>query len=385
MINLNFSAPQQILFGCGKLESLVSYLKNIGSKLFIARTASGNGFISLLNIIEKSGLKWVDYVVKKEPDYDSVLNATSIALNSGCDCIASIGGGSVIDTGKVVSVMLTNQGKLIDYLEVVGLGKQLENPGLPHVAIPTTSGTGSEVTRNAVLLFPDKEVKVSLRSDFLFAKIACVDPNLTISVPRTTTAFSGMDAFVQVIESYISKKSNHLTDLLCLDAIGKAPDSLLRAYENGDDISAREKMSWISLLGGLCLANSGLGAVHGFAGSIGGMYPIAHGAICASLLPSVLSVNIEALKLREPENPAFEKIKEILQIVTKKENTNFQEGVDWFKQLNIKLMIPSLTEMGVQKGDFLKIIDRAKHSSSMKGNPIHLNDEELWKIIEGAG
>ena len=381
-MNFNFSAPQQIIFGNGRIGDLTFIMRDIGDRAFIVRYHSGSGFPALVRTLEENYVKWIEFEVRQEPNLALVTDAVAVAQKYECNFVVSIGGGSVIDTGKIVSVMQTNHGSIMDYLEVVGKGKTLENPAIPHIAIPTTAGTGTEVTRNAVLDIPEKKTKVSMRSDYLFPKIACVDPELTISVPPTTTAFSGMDAFSQVIEPFVSKRKNYLTDMFCRDGIRLASDYLIRAYHDGEDRVSRTMMSGVSLLGGLCLTNSGLGAIHGFAGPIGGMFHIPHGAICASLLPSVMEMNINALRRRDSINETVNSYKEIIQIVTKNPDSTIEEGIEWFKELNLKLQIPSLAGLGINKKDFSEIIERAVQSNSMKTNPIQLTRDELWQILE---
>lgn len=383
-MNFNFATTQQIIFGYGKINELDMLLRGMANTLFILRSKSGAGFNSLLNIIETIGIDWIDFEVNHEPDLSLVSDAIKLARENKCDCVISIGGGSVIDTGKFVAIMLTNHGDIIDYLEVIGRGESPKIPAIPHIAIPTTAGTGSEVTRNAVIEVPEAKVKISMRSNFLFPRIACIDPGLTISVPSSQTAFSGMDAFIQVIEPFVSKRNNPFTDLFCREGIRLAPDSLISAYEDGEDKFARTNMSMVSLFGGLCLTNSGLGAVHGFAGSIGGMHRLPHGAICASLLPAVIKVNLKVMKLRDSANQAINRYKEIFNIVTKEPNADIEEGIEWFKEFNSKLNIPTLSDLGVSQKHFNEIIDRAIQSSSMKGNPILLTRDELHEILELA-
>ena len=194
--------------------------------------------------------------------------------------------------------MLTNGGRLLDYLEVVGGGQPLARPSAPCIAIPTTAGTGSEVTRNAVLSAPDQRVKVSLRSPLMLPRLAVVDPTLTQGLPRSITASTGLDALTQLIEPYVSCRANPATDAWCVEGLRRASGALRRACDDGADVDAREQMALASLFSGFALANAGLGAVHGFAGTIGGMFDAPHGAICAALLPHVMAGNLRALASR---------------------------------------------------------------------------------------
>jgi alcohol dehydrogenase class IV len=280
--------------------------------------------------------------------------------------------------------MATNEGELLDYLEVIGKGKALEQPSLPWIAIPSTAGTGAEVTRNAVLESGEHRVKVSLRSPGMLARLALVDPELTYDLPGSITASSGMDALSQLIEPFVSNKANPLTDAFCREGIPRAAGSLRRAYENGGDKNARRNMALASLLGGLALANAKLGAVHGFAGVLGGMYGGPHGAICARLLPPVMQVNLKALQERDPQNPAVGRYAEIAKLLTGKTDPRVEDGIAWVLALVQDLNIPPLSTFGLETGDFPAVIEKSAVSSSMQGNPIKLSYTELELILDLA-
>ena len=380
--NFNFSTSHNIIFGAGKITELSKVIETYGKKVLIVRTPLENNFSKVINIIEKANKEWISYTVEHEPTTVTINDVVKSAREFNTELVVALGGGSVIDTGKAVSALLANPGQLIDYLEVVGKGLPLQKRSVPLIAIPTTAGTGSEVTRNAVIEVPENKVKVSLRGIFIQPEIALIDPEFTISVPPQVTAYSGMDAFIQVIEPYVSTKANLMTDIFCREGIKSGATSLLKAYSDGNDLSARINMSWVSLLGGICLANSGLGAVHGFAGTIGGMFHIPHGAICASLLPSVMEVNINALKQRNPDSISINRYQEVFQIVTGNPNVSILAGLNWFRELQVKLQISSLTKLGISKDIFPDIIKQSKIASSMKANPILLNDDELIEILE---
>jgi alcohol dehydrogenase class IV len=280
--------------------------------------------------------------------------------------------------------MLTNNGKLEDYLEVVGAGKPLLRSPAPHIAIPTTAGTGAEVTRNAVLGVPEHRVKVSMRSLFMLPRLAIVDPELTHSLPPALTATTGLDALTQLVEAYVSDKASPLTDGICREGIRRAGHSLRRAFENGDDDDAREDMAMASLFSGLGLANAKLGAVHGFASPLGGMLGAPHGALCARLLPFVMETNVQALRRREARSPALARYDEVAQLLTGKPAAKAIDGVIWVQQLCSALKIPSLAQLGFKEQDFATIVAKARKSSSMKGNPVVLTDDELVEIIRRA-
>jgi alcohol dehydrogenase class IV len=250
--------------------------------------------------------------------------------------------------------------------------------------VPTTAGTGAEVTRNAVLTVPEQRVKVSLRSPLMLPDVAIVDPELTYSMPPGVTAVTGLDALTQVIEPFVSHLANPLTDALCREGIQRAGHSLRRAYGNGRDADARRDMALASLMGGLALANAKLGAVHGFAGSIGGMFAAPHGAVCARLLPYTMVANVQALQSRQPENPALPRYAEIARILTGDSSATVQDGVQWIQSLCADLQIPGLAAYGLTTDDLPTIVNKSKNASSMKGNPIQLSEAELTHILEQA-
>jgi alcohol dehydrogenase class IV len=297
------------------------------------------------------------------------------------DFVIGFGGGSVIDSAKAISAMITNRGEVVDYLEVVGKGKKITHQPLPMIAIPTTAGTGSEVTRNAVVSSAQHHVKVSMRSELMIPRVALVDPELTYSMPPSVTASTGMDALVQCLEPYVSNKNNPLTDALVEKGIKVGVRSLLAAYQDGSNNTAREGMALTSLLGGLALANSGLGAVHGFAGVIGGMYDAPHGVICARLLGPVMKYNVRKLT-QSPGNEKFlDRYRHIAQWLTGRADASIEEGLNWVDELTETLSIPRLRTMGVKPDDFEKIISKTSVSSSYQKNPIELETDTLYQIL----
>ena len=383
-MKLDFATSGRILFGSGKIAELPQVIKGFGQKAFLVRSKRHSFVPELLAILTTNQIQAVEFTINGEPDAGSIKEAVDLARAEACNFVIAFGGGSVIDTGKAVSALLTNSGELLDYLEVVGLGKKLVKQPTPFIAIPTTAGTGSEVTRNAVIAIPEKRVKVSMRSPMLLPDVALVDSDLTISMPPALTASTGMDAFVQVIEPYVSRLANPMVDLFCRDAIPRAAKYLKKAYVDGNDRIAREEMAWVSLMGGLSLANAKLGAVHGFAGPLGGMFHAPHGAICAALMAAVMRVNIEALQEREADHVALKRYQEITRWITADEKAQLEDGIRWMDDLRRELNIPSLSAFGIQKNDFEKVIEKARVSSSMKGNPIELTNEELGRILEMA-
>jgi alcohol dehydrogenase class IV len=322
--------------------------------------------------------------IEHEPTTDDIVRAVERARGAECDFVIGFGGGAALDAAKAIAALLTNDGELLDYLEVIGRGKSLARPGAPCIAIPTTAGTGAEVTRNAVLASPTHRVKVSLRSIHLLPRVALIDPDLTCSLPPEITASTGLDALTQLIEPYTSPRANPLTDAVCVDGIRRVARSLRRAFESGHDTSAREDMALASLYGGLALANAGLGAVHGFAGPIGGMFPAPHGAVCAALLPHVMAANLNALRARAPASAieTLRRYEEVARLLTGRMDAAPVDGVRWVESLVADLGIRPLSAYGVSRADFPPLIEAATKASSMKANPIPLTREELAGILD---
>ncbi|MHC4206819.1 MAG: iron-containing alcohol dehydrogenase [Planctomycetota bacterium] len=383
-MRFEFATATHIIFGPGTISEAASLSGEMGKRAFVVTGSTIERAEPLLERLGKQGTDHVTFNVSGEPTTTIAAAAVQAARQAGCDLVISIGGGSVLDTGKVVAAMLTNSGKLEDYLEVVGTGRPLALNAAPHIAIPTTAGTGAEVTRNAVLSVPEHRVKVSMRSPFMLPRLAVVDPVLTHSMPPAVTASTGLDALTQLLEVYVSCQANPLTDGICCEGLRRAGRSLRRAYEDGSDHEARQDMAMASLFGGLGLANAKLGAVHGFAGPLGGMYSAPHGVVCARLLPLVIEANVHALQQRDSASPALAKYDEAARLLTGDISAKAANAVIWLQELCLALKVPSLAQFGLQQQDFETIAAKAKKSSSMKGNPIELTDDELLNIINAA-
>jgi alcohol dehydrogenase class IV len=391
-MRFEFATATRIIFGPGTVSEAASATDEMGKRPIVLTGSTLERAEPLLDGLDKQGTDYVTFNVSGEPTTTLAAEAVQAARKAKCDLVISIGGGSVLDTGKVVAAMLTNSGRLEDYLEVVGAGKSLGQNAALHVAIPTTAGTGAEVTRNAVLSVPERRVKVSMRSPFMLPRLAVVDPELTHSMPPAVTASTGLDALTQLIEVYVSGQANPLTDGICREGLCCAGRSLSRAYEacpersrrNGNDHKARQDMAMASLFSGLGLANAKLGAVHGFAGPLGGMYSAPHGVICARLLPFVTEANVQALRQRDPTSPALIKYDEAARLMTGNASAKAAQLVTWVQELCLTLNVPSLARFGLKQQDFETVIAKAKKSSSMKGNPIELTDDELLDILRQA-
>ena len=383
-MQFQFATASRIFFGEGSLKQVGDIALDSGKKAFVVTGKGSAGPDKLFDVLMQSEVAWKQYVVEDEPSTRILQDAVAEARRNHCDYVIGFGGGSVLDTAKAVSAMLTNPGDVLDYLEVVGKNQPLKNPAAALAAIPTTAGTGTEVTRNAVLSVPEKKVKVSLRSYLIIPKYAIIDPELTYSMPPSVTASSGTDALTQVLEPYVSKRANPMTDQFAKEGIRCASRSLRKAYQNGGDVEARRDMAWTSLLGGLSLANAGLGAVHGFAGPFGGMFNAPHGAVCGRLLPFVTEMNVKALRSDNPESDKLTRYKEVAERLTGNPNASIEDGVQWLIELVEELRIPGLATYGAALKDFPTIILKSKNSSSMKGNPVSLTDEQLEEVLTKA-
>ncbi len=382
MPSFEFATTGRIIFGVGKLKELGRQIGPAVQRLLLVRGRSSDAITGVEEILSASGLAFTEFQVHGEPTLDVVREGLRVAR--GSDTVIGLGGGSVLDTGKAIAALVTNPGDVFDYLEGIGKGRPLAQAPLPYIAIPTTAGTGSEVTRNAVLESKEHNVKVSLRSPLMLPRLALVDPELTYNLPPEITASSGLDALTQLIEPFVSVKANAVTDAICRAGLAQAAHSLRRAYENGGDKEAREGMALAALFGGLALANAALGAAHGFAGPLGGMLHAPHGILCARFLPLVMEANIKALETRQPRNPALGRYGEIAQILTGVRDAAALDGVNWVSELVAALSIPRLSSYGMRPEDFPEAVEKTRQANSFKGNPIALTDEELRGILERA-
>lgn len=382
MSSFEFATANRIIFGAGKLNELGKYVDENAKRLLLVCGHSSDAIPRVRKILAPLNISFTEFQVHGEPTVEGIREGAKSAHD--CNMIIGLGGGSVLDAGKAIAALVTNSGDVFDYLEVIGKGQPLVNAPLPYVAIPTTAGTGSEVTRNAVIEAPEQNVKVSLRSPLMLPRLALVDPELTYNLPPEITASSGLDALTQLIEPFVSLKANPMTDAICREGMYHVARSLRGAYENGADEEARQGMSLAALFGGLALANAALGAVHGFAGPLGGMLHAPHGALCACLLPFVMEANIKALETRQPEHPALKRYAEIARILTGEKDATAQEGVKWTSELVRALNIPWLSTYGMREGDFSEAVSKTMKANSFRGNPIALTQNDLVLVLEQA-
>ncbi len=383
-MNFEFATATRIVFGNGKLRELGSLVSGLGQRALLVTGKDPSRAALAGELLKAAGVSATFFSVPGEPTMALVEQGMAAARAAGCDFVISIGGGSVIDAGKAIAAMLTQEGELLDYLEVIGRGRALTKPSRPLVAIPTTAGTGAEVTRNAVLASPEHRVKVSLRSPLMLPTLALVDPELTCDLPPALTASTGLDALTQLIEPFTSSRATPMTDALCRDGIVRAARSLRVVFRDGHNVAAREDMALASLFGGLALANAGLGAAHGFAAPIGGMFPAPHGAVCAVLLPPVMKANVQALRERLPASDSLVRYDEVAQLVTRSESAKADDGVQWVAALVRELKLPGLSAYGISPAHNAELVAKAVQASSMKANPIQLTPEELAGVLEAA-
>jgi alcohol dehydrogenase class IV len=381
--------PARILVGDGAAAELPAVVRQAvgisdGPVRVVSVVGSGRARTAGLRAaLAADGIEGPVLQAAGEPTVEDARGAAALLREARPDVVVAIGGGSVIDTAKAVAALAANPGDVLDYLEVIGRGRPLTAPSLPVVAVPTTAGSGSEVTRNAVLASPEHRVKVSLRSATMVPRVALVDPWLTRGLPPAVTAATGLDALTQVIEPFVSPLGNPATDALAREGISRAARSLRRAYEVGDD-EARRDMAIASLFGGLALANAKLGAVHGLAGVIGGMVEGPHGAVCARLLPLVIEANLVALRDREPGSPALGRYDEVARLVTGRPDATAPAGAAWVRDLCEVLAVPRLGAYGLTTGDLAAVAAGAARASSTAGNPVVLTHDELVGVLERA-
>ncbi len=405
-MRFEFSTARRIVFGAGVTEQIPSLAAGYGERVFLLLGGTADRMSHVLEALAARDLATTIFNVGGEPTTETAQAAVTAAREAETDVVVAIGGGSVMDTGKVVAAMLANEGELSDYLEIVGKGRPLREQSAPMIAVPTTAGSGAEVTYNAVLSVPQQQVKVSMRSPLMLPRWAIVDPLLTHSMPPALTASTGLDALTQLIEAFVSNKANPLTDGICREGIQRAARSLRRAFEDGGNTEARMDMSLASLFSGMALANAKLGAVHGFAGPLGGITNAPHGAICGRLLPCVMQANVLALQNRraeDSENPggdaqgdrnhdapqlgtqaALARFDEIARLLTGKDTANASDAVSWIGDLCTALGLPGLRRYGLSTVDFPLIVEKTQKASSMQGNPVELSEEELTAILDWA-
>jgi alcohol dehydrogenase class IV len=379
-----FATAGRVIFGRGTVKQLPALAREFGTRAMVVTGSNPQRHSHVMESLTEAGVRWVHFQISGEPTTGDVLRGVEIAKAEKVELLIGLGGGSVVDAAKAIAAMATQPGELLDYLEVIGRGQPLDRPPLPHLAVPTTAGTGAEVTRNAVLSSEEHRVKVSLRHHSMLPTVALVDPELARDCPPDVTAASGMDALVQCLEAYVSRKAQPLTDGLCLEGIRRAVRSLEAAVHDGNNLEAREDLALAALFSGMALANAGLGAVHGFAAPIGGQFHAPHGAVCAALLAPVWEANLKKMRANE-DGVALARFEAIARLLpTGSSNIEAEDAVMYFRDLSQRLAIPPLRHYGIQETHHPDLARKAAASSSMRGNPVELDQEELLGILLGA-
>jgi alcohol dehydrogenase class IV len=388
-LKFEFAAPGRVLFGPGAVAEAgpaAAALSPTGSRALVVTGGNPSRAAPLFSSLEAAGVAYGRFAIGGEPRFADARSALELARGSLCRVVIGFGGGSALDLAKAVAALLANPGDPLDYAELIGGGLALTEPSFPCIAIPTTAGTGSEATRNAVLVSPEHGVKVSLRSPTMLPRLAIVDPELTYGLPARVTAETGMDALAQLLEPLVCSAPNPIVDAICREALPRLVRSLPRSYRDGSDREAREDMAFASLSGGMALANARLGAVHGLAGPLGGALPIPHGAACAALLAPVASANVAALRARDPSNPVLALYAEAASMLVGADlhPARPEDAGPELGRLAEELGIRGLAAFGLRREAFPDLIRKAAAASSMRGNPIALTPEELGAILEAA-
>jgi alcohol dehydrogenase class IV len=383
-MRFEFATATRVVFGRGTLAEAGTIAAEFGRKALVVTGRVPERAARLVKTLEDAGVATVTYSFAGEPTVDTAREGVKAAFQAGCDLVVSFGGGAAIDAGKAIAMLVANGGDPLDYIEVIGSGQPITQWSAPFMAIPTTAGTGSEVTRNAVLASRDHKVKASLRSPRMLPRAALVDPELTLGLPPEITAGTGLDALTQLVEPYACTRVNPITDALCREGMARVARSLRRAFDSPSDLDAREDMALASLFGGIALANAGLGAVHGFAAVIGGLFPAPHGAVCARLLAPTIEMNARALGERAPGSHAVDRYADTGIILTGRPGAGVADAVAWIDDTCQALRVPGLAAYGMQSADIPGIVEQAARSSSTKANPIALTDAEMTEILEQA-
>lgn len=399
-VSFEFSTAGRIVFGAGTLARVPDLTVGLGTRPLVVTGATTERARPLLALLAERDLEIGVFPVPREPDVETVREGTLTARRAGCDCVVGFGGGATLDAAKAIAILATNPGDVLDYLEIIGGGRTLTVDPLPCIAVPTTAGTGSEVTRNSVIASREHRVKVSLRHQSMLPRVALVDPQLTYGLPPHLTAATGLDALTQLIEPFVCTRANPFTDGLCEQGITRVARALRPAFAGAgfargafaapaeaappDIAAAREDMAVASLFGGLALANAGLGAVHGIAGPLGGMIDAPHGALCAALLPAVVAANLRALSERLPGSPALPRYRRVARLLTGNPDATPDDAVSWLLGLATDLGVLGLSAHGVGPALVPELVANAARASSMKANPVELTREELTAIVEAA-
>lgn len=382
-LGFQFMSAAQIRFGRGIVDaSLASSIAVFGHRALLVTGQSGIRHAGAQAMVARLAPTQT-VTIAGEPDLKTIEAAVLRARIARVDMVLAIGGGAVIDAGKAIAALIPTPHPALRYLEVVGEGRALDCASLPCVAIPTTAGTGAEVTKNAVIFVPEHKRKVSLRDEQMVPRLAVIDPSLCDGTGRAQTMMSGLDALTQVIEPYLCTRANPFTDALCRDAIPRAVSGLRRLSDafdrGGDDLLARDDMALASVIGGLALANAGLGAVHGLAGPAGGYLP-RHGLICARLLVPVLLAN----EVRADAPALRTRFADLRAWLGDGFGVSSEMAFDALARFVDGQNLPRLAAAGLPEHSIAQIAEAAASSSSMKANPVDLTASDLTEILRQA-
>jgi alcohol dehydrogenase len=387
--HFSLSRLPRVEFGAGTLDKLPSLARQYGTRALLV---TGGGSLKespfwarITGELRRAGLTWEHLSVRGEPSPQTVDEAVQALRGEPIDVVIGIGGGSALDTAKAIAGLLRPGNSVMEHLEGVGPELPYVGPATPFIAVPTTAGTGSEATKNAVLSVQGMDgFKKSFRDEKLVAEYALVDPDLLATCPPAVIAANGMDALTQLLESYVSSRATPLTDSLAWGGLKAARDGLLPLYAGPGDAAARERMAYAALVSGITLAQAGLGSVHGLAAPLGAFFPIPHGVACGTLVAAATRTNLETLRTRDPAHPALEKYAQVGRLLSKQGQLD-QDGahealLDILERWTLELELPKLAHYGVTPADISRIVANSR-GSSMKTNPIPLDDHEVAGIL----
>lgn len=389
-MNFNVAPLPQIRFGGGRLAELPDVTRAWGCRVLLITGARAfratPAWQTLTEALADCHLH--DMVVDGEPSPQLVDAAVARFRDANIDVVVGIGGGSVLDAAKAIAGLLPFGNSVLDHLEGVGRGLPYTGPALPFIAVPTTAGTGSEATRNAVLSVQGEQgYKKSFRHDTLVPRVALVDPELLHSCPPARIAANGMDALTQLLESFVSTRASPFTDALARDALQRVARGFEAAWRGGDSEDAargREAMAYGALISGITLAQAGLGSVHGLASPLGAYFPIPHGEACGTLVAAATHANIRLLHTREPDSIALHKYAEAGRILSGQHGLSDEEAQDalvaklhaWTEMMDI----PRLGNFGITEQDIPRIVADSR-GNSMQTNPIVMTDDEIAQLV----
>lgn len=380
MVGFSLSTPARSIFGRDTRHQAASEIAALGHRVVLVRGRSVAWVDELIQSLTAMGVAVETIFSRAEPDLDAARAGVAAARAFAADCVVAVGGGAAIDLGKALAGLIPSEGDPADYLEVINENPRTLSEPLPFVAMPTTSGTGAEATRNAVISVPERQIKVSLRDPRLLPALTVVDPALTDGTPKGVTLATGLDAITQLIESYLCIRANPVTDAFCRCAIPPAIAALNRLMQ-AEDPAARDAMARASYLSGLALANSGLGIVHGLAAVIGGRGG-AHGAICGRLLPDALRINRAAVVEQSGATDRFDEVAGWLAEGLSAPNS---DGIAALRRFIDANGLPGLGDFHLPEADFAEVAEAARHASSTKGNPVTLRADQIEAILRAAG